>query len=149
MQCFITCCLQSETATVKNAYKHHLRAGQVCRLCDWLMQQESSSVARKEGEGKRRSLFRWNPAEIPSIIQPTPQRYPATVEAAVGVRVGGGTQRHPRPQAPGPIQQHWRLQNNRFYFFWGNVSGSLKHHSWRMLRRGFKGACKKRRNTAD
>lgn len=28
------------------------------------------------------------------------------------------------------------------------MSGSLKHHSWRMLRKGFKGAHKKRRNAA-
>lgn len=31
-------------SAVKNAYKHHLRVRQVCRLCDWLMQQESAPV---------------------------------------------------------------------------------------------------------
>lgn len=68
---------QSERSAFKDAYKHHLRLRQVCGPCDWLTQQEKLFSGFKK---KQSSLFRWNPTEIPSIIQPTPQRHPTTVE---------------------------------------------------------------------
>lgn len=89
MQYFITHRLQSEMS--KNAYKHHLRVHQVCRLCDWLMQQESCSVVRKKTffislKSNRNPLH--NPADSP--------------ETSNNCREG--EQKHPRPQAPGSIE---------------------------------------------
>lgn len=89
--------IYSSQSAVKDAYKHHLRLRQVCGRCDWLMQQEKLFSGL---EKKQASLFRWNPTEIPSIIQPTPQRHPTTVERG---------EKHARPQEPfSSIEKHLR-----------------------------------------
>ena len=99
---------------LKNAYKHHLRVRQVCRLCDWLMQQESSSAVKKNQffislKSNRNPLH--NPADSP--------------ETSNNCREG--KKKHARPQAFGSTES---ISGNRKKLL-GNTSDS-KNHSLRM-----------------